>query len=187
MYNLKTRMNILLKLAETDIPSLTEVEEIKQEAQQAVQKSNLGTPPSFLASARYALILGFEQNAVFQIDKIVNYLNQALFYASGGKYNLNYLAQNNFNITVPTSDREVRLLLGFSKDLYTWLLNNGAPYKEKLNKEAFEYRINKLLSTYSLNNLSQVNVTGPLASKLGNIKVELINSLNLLKKFAPSK
>lgn len=187
----KLRIKILKKIAEStaspapSMPMASPAPSAKQpgDTQDSESESESRAPsaPSFSASNKYSLFQGFNQNVVNQIDKFINYLNQVLFYASNGLYTINQLAQNNFIISKTPRDNQVKLLLQFCKDVYFWLLNNGVAYKEKLNKEAVQYKIDKLLSSYSLNNLSQVNISGPLAAKVGNIKNNFINTLVLIK------
>jgi hypothetical protein len=187
------RIKILRKIAQTaNIPSASTIQQAQQAADEVKQnpeltQTNLGKPPAFLASVKYNLFAGFEQNVVYQLDKFFHYLNEVLFYASNGQYDLFRLSQNNFTVLVPAKDSQIRLLLSFCKDAYRWILNNGVIYPEKLNKKEFEYRISQLLASYSLASLSQINITGPLANKVGNIKTNIVNNLNLIKKLTPTK
>lgn len=182
MPSLNLRLKLFKKLAKLD-------KEI--ETDKVVQKTpNLGTPPSFSASSKYpSLRKAFDNASIETIDNLSKFINSSLFYASNGKYNILKLANDNFNYTasdIPSTAKDLRLLLLFAKDIYNTLYNRGIEYENKLNKNQYLNKINSLLESINLNNLSQINPSSQLAVKLGtNIKTEIIDTLNYMKNIAP--
>lgn len=156
------------------------------------KNTNLGTPPSFTASDKYpALRTAFNSNAISIINNLSSYLNQALFYASDGNYTMSKLFSINFNFSptmIPNVNRDLKFLVLFAKEVYNTIYNAGNKYIDLLKKEEYVNKINNLLQSQNLNNLSQTNPTGQLSIKMGgNIKTDIINFLRLLLNIAPTQ
>ena len=183
MTSSKIRQKLLIKISQ---PSLTmPTEKVVSET------PNIGTPASFVASDRYpTLRKGFAPDAISVINNLSNYINSALFYASGGNYSLSKLYYINFNFSttdIPPVNKDLKNLLLFSKELYTQIYNSGNQYIDKLSEEEFTFKVNILLGSQNLNNLSQTNPSGPLSIKMGgDVKVDIISYLRLLLNIAPS-
>ena len=153
---------------------------------------NLGTPPIFIASNKYpSLRKGFSNNAIAMIDKLSTVLNNALFYASNGEFYMDKLFQQNFNYSItdlPSSARDLRLLLLFVKNIFMQFYNNGVAYTQMLNKQQYEEKVNSLLKSPNLDSLSRLNPSSQLAVKLGvNLKTQIIEILNYMLTIAPTK
>ena len=182
MSSSKIRQQLLIKLSQ---PSLTmPTEKLVNET------PTVGTPSNFSASNLYpSLRKAFSSEAINVIDELSNYISKALFYASNGMYSLNKLYSINFNFSttaIPPVNKDLRNLLLFSKELYTQIYNNGNQYTNKLKKDSFLSKIEILLQSQNLNNLSQTNLSGQLSIKMGgDVKVDIISYLRLLINIAP--
>ncbi len=153
---------------------------------------NVGTPPKFTPTNRDSLIIAFNTPGAFNIiEQIANELNNALFYASNGAYNFQKGFQLGFPYTeasVPSSSKDLKLILMFSKEVYNKLYNNGLNYSKSLNRKEYLDKINALFKSSNLENLSKINPSSQLATKIGsNLKDKLKNYLNTLITLAPSK
>lgn len=183
MTSSKIRQKLLIKISQ---PSLT------MPTEKAVSETlNIGVPTSFAASDRYpTLRKAFDSNAINVINDLSTYINSALFYASGGTYSLSKLYTINFNFSttdIPPVNKDLKNLLLFSKELYVQIYNSGNQYINKLSEDEFNFKINTLLRSQNLNNLSQTNPSGPLSIKMGgDVKVDIISYLRLLLNIAPS-
>lgn len=186
MINFKLRRKFLKRIAQAALPDITTDQSVKQ-------TPNTGTPPTFQASSRYpSLRIAFNTSgAINIIDNLSSYLNNALFYASNGKYYMQQLFQQGFNYSasdLPTSAKDLKLLLLFTKEIFVQIYNRGAGYTKPLTKEEFTRKISLLLENQNLMDLSQVNPTGQLSIKMGgNIKTDLIKFLTLLLNVSPSQ
>lgn len=153
---------------------------------------NLGEPPDFNPTNLYpTLTKAFAPNALGVINRLSNYINDAIFYASNGQYSLKNFYNVNFNFSptmIPSTNRNLNFLAMFAKEMYKELYNSNNAYTAPLNKELYSNKINALLQSQYLNNLSQVNPNSQLAKKMGgNVKIEVINILKLLLGVAPTK
>lgn len=182
MPSLKLRLQLFKKIAKVG-------EEINTD--KVVQKTpNLGMPPPFSAPNKYpSLRQAFDNPSIEAIDNLSDLINSSLYYASNGKYNMAKLFNENFNYTasdIPPTAKDLKLLLLFAKDIFNKLYNRGIEYKNKLKNEQYLDKINSLLESVNLNNLSQINPSSQLAVKLGaNIKTKIIDILNYMKNIAP--
>lgn len=183
MIPFRIRKRLLTKLAQSvNIPTEEKVNE----------KPNIGTPPNFSASSKYpGLRKGFSPNAITIVDNLSSYMNKALFYASDGQYNMTKLSSNNFNFSptmIPSTNRDLKNLLLFSKEIYSHIYNSGNNYESLLNAKDYKFKINTLLQSQNLTSLAQTNPTGQLAMKMGgNIKTDIINLLNSLISISPTE
>ena len=142
-------------------------------------------PPDFQASAIYPGIrIGFASNSITIIDELVSLLNIALHYTTAGAINILKLRSMNFIFDASQSPSvDQRNLMNFSKKIFTTLLNSGQPFVQKLDATKIEEMVDTLLASQELNQLSQVNPSGLLATKIpGNLKTTITNYLNYLKR-----
>jgi hypothetical protein len=197
MSNIKYRIKFLYKIAQAvpaspATPTSPEAP-ASPKAPEAAKATTitLGEPPAFSASSRYNLRNGFPANVIAIIDKLCNYLNRAMYFASNGKYNMEKSYQQGFKsdaTDIPSQNVELRHIIGFTKEVFDTLLNKGTAYTTLVNKENFLDKISTLLNSQHLNNLSRINPAGPLASKLADPKTFIISLLNNeLKPLAPQK
>jgi hypothetical protein len=183
MSNVKLRIK-LLKLAELSgvVYSDSAVNQIP----------NLGAPPTFIASDKYPFLRKvFSNEAISSINQLSSFINNALFYASNGEYDMNKLFNIAFNYSasnIPTSARDLRLLLLFAKNIFTYFYNNGTPYQAAVNRQQYLEKIDQLLKSPNLENLARLNPSSQMAVKLGtNIKTKIVDTLNFMKTIAPTK
>lgn len=145
-------------------------------------KSVSGSPSSFIATSAYPTInTGFTSKNANIINKIADLLNTAIFYTSNGQIDLNRLKSNNF--TLGTSDipsEDLKNLIGFSKAIYNNLFTNKSQnFKDKVSQEELLQIINSLKSNQFIQNLSSLNPSGQLATKIpGNLKSLIITELS---------
>ncbi len=194
MSNTKLRMKFLFKLAQ-EVPTAPEAPSAPTapEAPGAPKASalTLGEPAGFSASSRYNLRNGFATNVISVIDKLCNYLNRAMHFASNGKYNMEKSYQQGFKsdaTDIPSQNVELKHIIGFAKQVFDTLLNKGTAYTTAVNNKDFLEKIDVLVNSQHLNNLSRINPAGPLAAKLADPKTFIIGLLNNeLKPLAPAK
>jgi hypothetical protein len=115
------------------------------------------------------------------ITKLIDVVNQGLFYTSNGQIQFKWMENNSYNFgtdSVPSVD--LKNLMGFSKTIYSNLFtNNGVEYERQLTAEEIAKKIQTLKSSSYLSNLSQSNPMGQLQSKLGSNIKTLINDILL--------
>lgn len=174
--NKSLRHRILSKFAQMEAPENLPTEEVTQ------TKTVSGTPSHFDIVQYYpTIITAFGFQNMNWITKLVDVVNQALFYTSDGKIQFKWMENNSFNFSsdgVPSTD--LRNLMGFTKQIHDNLFtNNGAEYKQALNSEEIKKKIQTLKSSSFLSNLSQSNPMGQLKSKLGGDVKTLINDILL--------
>ena len=146
-------------------------------------------PPAFQASAVYPGVRkGFSSASVLLIDQLVNLLNMALHYSSGGKVNFQVFRNNNFNFdSSMAASVDQKNLMIFSQMLYHLLLNSGNPFSNILNGQEVRDMVSKLASSNALSALSQMNPTGTIAQKLpGNLKTNITAYLQYLSSSNPA-
>lgn len=174
--NKQLRNRVLNKIAQIEPPSNLPSEEV------AKTKTVSGAPSYFDIVQYYpTIITAFGSQNMNWITKLVDVLNQALFYTSDGKIQLKWMQNNSFNFGVDSAPSpDLKNLMGFSKQIYSNLFtNNGSKYEKQLTTEEISKKIQTLKSSSFLSNLSQSNPMGQLQSKLGgNIKT-LINDILL--------
>lgn len=180
--NRKLRIKILEKMAQANpAPAPTG---------QPAQSPTLPPPPAFQASAIYPGIRsGFNVASVPIIDNLINLLNTAVHYASGGKVNFQVFRNENFNFDASQSPSvDQKNLMNLSKKVYTTLLNNGNGFSQPLTGQQIADMTDRLLASQEYNNLSKVNPTGPLALKIpGNLKTNIYNNLTYLRLANPPR
>lgn len=166
--NRRERITILAKIAQTALPQDTTTPNTVVS----------GSPPTFIASNFYpSMMVGLQAKNVPWVNGLANILNTALYYTSGGKVHMPWLRQTNFNFaTDQAPSADLRNILNFSKLVYNQLFtNHGANFEQALIPEQIAERIRILANSSFFNNLSQVNPTGQLASKIGGNLKTIIN------------
>jgi hypothetical protein len=166
--NRKARIDILNKIAQTALPQDTTTPNTVVS----------GSPPSFIASNFYpSMVVGLQTKNVPWVNSLANILNIALYYSSGGKINMSWLRQTNFNFATDQSpSADLRNILNFSKIVYNQLFtDHGANFQAAQSPEQIAERIRILSNSPFFNNLTQVSPTGQLASKIGGNLKTIIN------------
>lgn len=181
MLNYKFRMRIWAKIAQTTDNAegnlTTEVE--------STQTTSISNAEPFVASTKYGNIQKAFPTAYNKINEISSILHEVLHTVTKGKYNLQKLYSTNFASLFTDETSNVKFLLNFAKEMFDYIYTiDPVP----LNKQQFINIINVLISSPNLNNLSDTNLTGPLAAEVqvGNIKAKILSELNNLKNMAPS-
>lgn len=172
------RLKLWTKIAQTvPVPGPND-----QPSTQAAKPTSVsGSPPVFIASDWYpTIITGFQTKNMSKINHLADLLNLSLFYTSGGKINMRWMKEQNWTFSTeqfPSTD--LRNLMNFSKLVYYHIFSDsGAPYQRSLTPEQINQKLNILRSSPFLNNLSAVNPTSQLATKIGgNIKTLITDSL----------
>lgn len=174
MNNKNFRLKIFKKIAQ-DITIPTE---------QVAAEKQIAPPPTFQASSMYPGInAGFNANVIIFINFLTDMLNTAIHYASGGTLNFQYFKNNSFNFDssiAPSVDQ--KNLMNLSKKVFINLFNSGNAFTHKLTAKEVTERVNNLLNSQDLQNLSSISPTGPIAQKIpGNLKEVITLYLNLIK------
>jgi len=174
MNNIKSRKKVLEKIAQTapTVPATTPA------------PAAVPPPPTFQASLVYPNIsTGFNTTTVGIINQLVNLLNTAVHYATGGKVNFQTLRNSNFTLdasTMPSPDQ--KNLVNLSEKVYKNLLNNGTVFAKALTGIEVAEIIGRLINSQELNSLSSLNPSGPIAQKItGNLKTNIAAYLNYIK------
>lgn len=174
--NKQLRNRILSKMAQLEPPSNLPTEEVTE------TKTVSGSPSYFDIVQYYpTIITAFGSQNMNWITKLVNVVNQALFYTSDGQIQFKWMENASYNFgtdSVPSVD--LKNLMGFSKQIYSNLFTtNGAEYKRALTPEEIANKVQTLKSSSHLSNLSQSSPMGQLRSKLGGDVKTLINDILL--------
>lgn len=136
--------------------------------------------PSPPASSMMNLGVGWP-NFVPQLDKFISKVDKVIIAGTKNKFNFNELFQNKFPSGVetdfappdPTGD-----VIRFAKQIFGYVMNNGAPFRGALQHADMRNRIYALLNSPYLTKFQQVNMRGPLASvsaDLSSMKSDLQN------------
>lgn len=174
--NKSLRQRILNKLAQMEAPDNLPSEEVSK------TKTVSGSPSYFDITQYYpTVITGFGSQNMSWLTKLIDVINQSLFYTSDGQIQFKWMQNNSFNFTtdgVPSVD--LKNLMGFSQQIYHIIFtNNGEQYTQQLKPEEIAKKIQALKSSSFLSNLSQSNPMGQLQSKLGDNVKTLINDILL--------
>jgi hypothetical protein len=172
----KLRKEILTKLAQTTPAAPTTPNKV------------IPAPPSFIASNVFpSLTSGYNPASIIIINNLMSLLNTALQYASGGSVNLQTFRNNNFNVdpgSAPSPDQKNLTIL--AKMAYNLFLNKGNPFGKLLAGKQISIFVDQILASPAFQNLSQINPTGPLATKIqGNLKTIIQDNLTHLKNINP--
>jgi hypothetical protein len=177
--NKKIRHRILERLAQAVPPANLPSEEV------AKTKTVSGSPSYFDITQYYpTVITAFGSQNMSWIIKLIDVINQALFYTSDGQVQLKWLQNNSFNFGmdgVPSAD--LKNLMGFSKQIRNNIFtNNGVKYEQSLTHEEIVKKVQTLKYSSFLSSLSQSNPMGQLQSKLGgNVKTLITDILLQIK------
>lgn len=170
---IKNRIQFLLRLA--------------QEEKKALQAN------TFLATSKFPYLLtSFKSSgAVDIINKLSDYLNKAVFYSSDGEMDMLMLINKKFIISASdpsiASNKDLKSLVLFSKDIYSTIFNNGVAFTEPVDKEKFLSIISTLRKSSALSSLSQTNPSSELGKKMGgDIKSNILSLINNLAAVAPT-
>jgi hypothetical protein len=155
----------------------------KKIAQTAVSTENetatvSGSPKAFMATDYYPIILAFSSRNIPLIDGLSNVLNNALYYSSNGKNDLQWLKSINFNFDVSNVlSTDLRNIIGFAKQVYLQIYtNNGQIDKKALSSQEIADRINPLKYSQYLSNMSATGTNSQLNTKIGGNLRTLINN-----------
>ncbi len=144
-----------------------------------------GSPPNFIASNYYpSIIIAFKSKNATLINQLLSLLNNAIFYSSNSKLNIDYLRQLNFSISGDQANSEaLKNIIKFSKQVYQFILTDtGKNYKKPLLPEEIENKINILKSSQFLNQIPSTVATSQLAVKVGgDVKTKIKNLLDQIK------
>ena len=172
MSSSKVRLKILNKIAQAALPTNLPT---------AATSNNpvTGSPPAFNASDYYpSIIIGYTSKNMPWINGLMNLLNTSLFYTSSGKVHLPWMRSVNFNFgtdQVPSVD--LKNIMNFTKLVYNQILTNlGQAYQQPLTPQQIAEKIRILTASQPFNNLSQVNPSGQLSTKIGGNLKTLINN-----------
>jgi hypothetical protein len=165
-------MKIFKKIARAAIPS--NAEGITDTTKTTVS----GSPKAFIATNYYPIILAFSSRNAPLINGLTNILNNALYYSSNGKIEMDWMKNANFNFDISnTPSEDLRNLMGFAKQLYLQVYtNNGQLDKRALTAQEISGRLNPLKFSQYLNNMNATGVTSQLNTKIGGNTKTLINN-----------
>lgn len=177
--NKQLRNRILNKMAQTATPSNLPSDGVTQ------TKTVSGSPSYFDIVQYYpTIITGFGSQNMSWITKLIDAVNQALFYTSDGQIQFKWMQDNSFNFGIDsTPSVDLKNLMGFAKQIHSNIFtNNGSKYERSLTPEEISKKIQNLKSSSFLSNLSQSNPMGQLQAKLGeNVKTLIIDILTQIK------
>lgn len=145
-------------------------------------------PPSFQASGAWGWVRNvYNSNSADQVDDLVDLLNQALHLASNGKFNWQIL-RNNFQVDPSAAGgADARNLLNLSKLVHQTYLNGGNIFPQKVTGRQVATWNRGVSESPSFLSLSQLNPTGPIARKIGNLKDRILNILRELARYNPEQ
>lgn len=173
--NKKLRQRVLTKLAQTTPTQPTQPET-------TAPTVAAPTPPPTDLFAH--LNEGFNGATVAILSTLTGRLNTALHYASQGKDNFQDIVNNNMDLSGAAPDH--RNVGGICQRLYNTFLNRKNSFTKKTDPKTIATWADAITNSSEYNNLSQVNPTGTLATKLqGNLKSELLNFMNGIKNVNP--
>jgi len=153
--------------------------------------TSVPSDPSPPASQLYPIRNGFDAARVVILDGLVKQLSVAANVATGGKYNLQNLKNENFQFDPSefASPDQKNLMVFFQKVFFT-LLNRGQNFNQPVNAAQLNSWVSYLLQSPELANLSQINPTGQIAQKApvsGNFKDTIREMLARLQPTVPTR
>ena len=151
----------------------------QQGAQAASPVTNV--PPPTLPSILIAhLHEGYNGATVQLIVSLVQQLNAALHYASNGQDNFQKIIDNNLDLSGAASDE--KNIGALCKRMYITFLNSRNAFTSKVTGKNITTWATAIVNSPEYNNLSQINPTGILATKLhGNLKSIILDYMNQIK------
>lgn len=174
--NKQLRNRILTKMAQATPPPNLPSEEVSK------TKTVSGAPSYFDIVQYYpTIITAFGSQNMNWITRLINVVNQALFYTSDGQIQFKWMENNNFNFGIDSAPSpDLKNLMGFSKQIHDNIfLNNGSKHEKQLTSEEISKKVQNLKSSSFLSNLSQTSPMGQLKSKLGGDAKTLIKDILL--------
>jgi len=149
----------------------------------STQAATIPPPPAFQASAVWGWMGNvYNSNSVGTIDGLAGLLNKALHFASQGKFNWEKL-RNNFNVDASAAGgTDAMYLLNLSKLVHKNYLNSGNAFPQKVTGNQIAVWNTELQNAL---NTIQLNPTGPVAQKLGDLKNIIPNILRELARYNP--
>jgi hypothetical protein len=170
------RRRILNKMAQMEAPPDLPTEEV------AKTKTVSGSPNVFNITQYYPKVeTAFGSNNFTWIKKLIDAVNQGLYYTSDGKIQLKWMQDNSFNFGIDSAPSvDLKNLMGFSKQIHSTIFTkNGEQDDKALGSEEIGKRIAILKGSSFLSNLSTTNPMGQLQSKLGGNAKTVINDILL--------
>jgi hypothetical protein len=170
--NIKQRLKIITKLAQA------------QPTQPTTTTPTLAPPPAPPSDLFSYLNEGYNGPTAQLITGLTGQLNSALYYASQGKDNFQKIINNNLDLSGAAPDNKNVGMI--SQKFYNTFLNRKNPFTKKIDGSVIRNWSDTLLNSSEYNNLSQINPTGLLATKLqGNLKTIIQNYINQIKQQNP--
>lgn len=167
------RRRILNKIAQT------------QPTQNEATSPALAPPPAVPGDVYAQLNQGFNAETVNLLKALTNYLNIALYYASDGKDSIQKISNNNMDLSgASPAHKNIGTI---AKNIYDTFLNKKNPFTKKIVPASIHQWTSNIINSPEYNNLSQVQPSGNLATKLpGNIKTTILDHINLIKAQNPA-
>jgi hypothetical protein len=162
--NISNRIKILKKLAQATAP--------------VTKPSVSGQPTFFNVGTLYQDVnTGLTPTNVDHLTELMGYINNALYYTSSGDIELIDLKISNFVKDVSGVIPDLKNIILLTQLIYYNLMtDHGNKFKKQLTSIEIKKRVDTVLTSTPLNNLSSVNPTGQLATKLPTNLKELIKT-----------
>jgi hypothetical protein len=165
----KLRQRILKKVAQD------------QGAQPTATPAVIPPPPPAPSILFSHLSEGYNGGTVSLIISLTQQLNKALHYASNGKANFQKIIDGNLDLS--GADPDEKNVGTLCKKWYVTFLNSRNTFAgQKVPGKTIATWVNDIITSPEYGNLSQVNPTSALATKLpGNLKTIIQDSTNQIK------
>lgn len=135
---------------------------------------NVGEPKAFVAGNYYPQVIKAWSNKYQVMEKLIAFVNRALYKHSAGKVDFQHLKSINYNLSPSdVADINAQELIKLSLLIYNNLLtNNSTPFSDVLSAEARKEKIDILKSFLSTSTIR----SGTSFPELGDVK-NVISSL----------
>ena len=167
----KLRLRILKKLSQAQTPQPDQMPSV------------LPPPPTVPADLFSHLAEGYNGSTVSVLILLINQLNNALHYASGGKGKFQDIINNNIDLSSSTDYKNIGTV---SQIIFNSFLNKKNSFNNKVSPSNIKSWADALTMNSDYNNLSLIKSNSFLATKLqGNLKTIIQNYINQIKQLNP--
>lgn len=129
------------------------------------------------------IIFAWGNNNHTAIQKLIDLLNDTLFYLTSGQIDFYKMKNSGFITDISQYHSELKFIILLSKIIYNNILSNlGQAFENKLTSEEKKEIIDKIKSDVSLDSIPNSGINSILQNKIGgNFKSLILNILSSIK------
>lgn len=156
---------------------------IKIAQEQTATPKTLPPPPAIPAVTYSYLPKAYNGSTAQAIRNMTVFLNEVMHYASDGRDNMQAMVNNTAQQATSPDQMHINSL---ARLFYRTFLNMGQDFKGMIQAQTIQGWADNILNSPDYSELSKINPTGPLATKIqGNIKSRILDLMTYIKQVNP--